>query len=120
LNGLQVTTETPLVLFWEDLAEHAEEMNEHLIHNIGLTPFECDELWSTIKKQKKVEREGSARSEEGDAWVYTCIKRNTYFFAAFAVEKWTENTCRKMMETETMPIFCQSTMRGHASITVSL
>lgn len=37
----------------EDIAEHAEQMNEYLIHNLGLTPFECDELWSTIKKNRK-------------------------------------------------------------------
>jgi hypothetical protein len=34
----------------EDMAEQAEEMNEHLIKNLGLTPFECDELWSFIEK----------------------------------------------------------------------
>ncbi len=37
----------------EDLAEHAMEMNDHLIRDLGLTPFECDELWSTIKKNRK-------------------------------------------------------------------
>jgi len=35
------------------MAEHAEKMNEYLIKNIGLTPFECDELWSFVKKNKK-------------------------------------------------------------------
>jgi hypothetical protein len=37
----------------EDMAEHAEEMNEYLIENSGLTPFECDELWTTVKKNRK-------------------------------------------------------------------
>jgi transposase-like protein len=37
----------------EDMAEHAEQMNEYLIENLGLTPFECDELWSTVKKNRK-------------------------------------------------------------------
>ena len=37
----------------EDMAEHAEEMNEYLIKNLGLTPFECDELWSIVKKNRK-------------------------------------------------------------------
>jgi len=37
----------------EDMAEHAEEMNEYLTENLGLTPFECDELWSTVKKNRK-------------------------------------------------------------------
>ncbi|MDY6864823.1 MAG: hypothetical protein SVY15_02450 [Halobacteriota archaeon] len=37
----------------EDMAEHAEKMNEYLLHDIGLTPFECDELWSTVKKNRR-------------------------------------------------------------------
>ena len=37
----------------EDMAEHAEQMNEYLIENLGLTPFECDELWSIVKKNRK-------------------------------------------------------------------
>jgi transposase-like protein len=38
----------------EDMAEHAERMNEYLIKNLGLTAFECDELWSFVKKNKKI------------------------------------------------------------------
>jgi len=37
----------------EDLAEHAEQVNDYLIQELGLTPFECDELWSTIKKNRR-------------------------------------------------------------------
>ncbi|MDY6958936.1 MAG: hypothetical protein SVK08_07235 [Halobacteriota archaeon] len=37
----------------EDMAEHAEKMSEYLIHDIGLTSFECDELWSTVNKNRK-------------------------------------------------------------------
>jgi len=37
----------------EDMAEHAEVMNAYLIKNLGLTPFECDDLWSFVKKNKK-------------------------------------------------------------------
>ena len=37
----------------EDMAEHAEQMNKYLISNLGLTPFECDELWSVVKKNRK-------------------------------------------------------------------
>lgn len=37
----------------EDLAEHAQKMNDKLIHDLGLTQFECDELWSTVKKNRK-------------------------------------------------------------------
>jgi hypothetical protein len=35
------------------MAEHAEQMNEYLIENLGLSPFECDELWSVVKKNRK-------------------------------------------------------------------
>ncbi len=38
----------------EDIAEHAAEMNEYLIKTLGLTPLECDELWSNVKKNKKI------------------------------------------------------------------
>ena len=37
----------------EDMAEHAQNMNDYLIHDLGLTQFECDELWSTVKKNRK-------------------------------------------------------------------
>ena len=37
----------------EDLAEHAEELNEYFIHDVGITPFECDELWTMVKKNRR-------------------------------------------------------------------
>lgn len=37
----------------DDMAEHAEHMNEYLIHDVGLTPIECDELWTFVKKNKR-------------------------------------------------------------------
>ena len=37
----------------EDLAEHATEASEYLMKNIGLSQFECDEIWTFIKKKKK-------------------------------------------------------------------
>lgn len=37
----------------EDMAEHAEQMNDYLIENVELTPFECDEFWSFVKKNKR-------------------------------------------------------------------
>ncbi|MEM4058716.1 MAG: hypothetical protein QXZ12_08370 [Thermoplasmata archaeon] len=40
----------------ENLAEHAfkmnVEMNDILIKNLRLTPIECDELWTFVKKRK--------------------------------------------------------------------
>jgi len=50
------------------------------------------------KKQKKVKREGDGGDTAGDAWIYGCIRRQTYFFVAFAVGKWTQETCRRMVE----------------------
>jgi hypothetical protein len=32
------------------MAEHAQQMNNYLIKNLSLTPFEYDELWSMVKK----------------------------------------------------------------------
>jgi hypothetical protein len=37
----------------EDLAEHAEEVNETLIKNLGLGQLELDELWTTVKKNRR-------------------------------------------------------------------
>ena len=36
-----------------DLAEHAREMNEFLIQDVKLSPIECDELWTFVKKKKR-------------------------------------------------------------------
>ena len=36
-----------------DLAIHAEAMTQFLSKNVKLTPFEVDELWSTVKKNKR-------------------------------------------------------------------
>jgi hypothetical protein len=35
------------------MAEHAEKMNDYLIKNLKLTQFECDELWSMVKKNRR-------------------------------------------------------------------
>lgn len=37
----------------EDMAEHAEKMNEYLTEELSLTPIECDELWTFVKKKKR-------------------------------------------------------------------
>jgi transposase-like protein len=36
-----------------DLAEHAERMTTYLVHDLGLSAYEVDELWTTIKKNKR-------------------------------------------------------------------
>jgi transposase-like protein len=37
----------------EDLAEHATSVSDYLMKNLGLTQYECDELWTFIKKKRK-------------------------------------------------------------------
>ncbi len=37
----------------EDLAVHAEKVNDYLMRNLGLGKFEMDEMWGTIKKNRK-------------------------------------------------------------------
>ena len=36
-----------------DVAEHAEKLNDFLIHDLKLSPIECDEFWTFIKKNKR-------------------------------------------------------------------
>ena len=36
-----------------DIAEHAENMNGYLIKNLKLSPTECDEFWTFVKKSKR-------------------------------------------------------------------
>lgn len=37
-----------------DIAEHATQMNDILIRELELSPIECDEFWSFVKKNKKM------------------------------------------------------------------
>ena len=37
----------------EDLARHAREVTDFLIHDVGLTKIQVDEMWSFIKKNKR-------------------------------------------------------------------
>lgn len=50
------------------------------------------------KNEKKVEFASQEWLEYGEQWGYTCVKRESYFFASFAVGKWTQDTCRRMFE----------------------
>lgn len=36
-----------------DLANHAKEMNQHLVKDLGLSTYEVDELWTFVKKNLK-------------------------------------------------------------------
>jgi transposase-like protein len=37
----------------EDMAEHAAEVSEYFMKDLGLSQFECDEIWTFIKKKKR-------------------------------------------------------------------
>jgi transposase-like protein len=37
----------------EDMAEHAEHVNKTLLRNLNLSQYEIDELWTTVKKNRK-------------------------------------------------------------------
>lgn len=37
----------------EDIAEHAVQVQNFLIHDLGLSAYECDELWTSVKKTKR-------------------------------------------------------------------
>ena len=36
-----------------DIAVHCEAVTDWLLHDVGLTPIEVDEMWSYVKKNKK-------------------------------------------------------------------
>lgn len=37
----------------EDMAEHAEQMNEYFKQKLNLVQSECDELWKVVKQNRK-------------------------------------------------------------------
>ena len=37
----------------EDMAEHAQNVNDLLMKNLGLSQYECDEFWTFVKKNKR-------------------------------------------------------------------
>jgi transposase-like protein len=37
----------------EDMAEHATEVSDYLMKDLCLSQFECDEIWTFIKKKKR-------------------------------------------------------------------
>jgi hypothetical protein len=35
------------------MAEHALTVNDYFMKNLGLSQYECDEIWTFIKKKRK-------------------------------------------------------------------
>ena len=58
-NGVRATARitqlaTGTVMKWhDDLAEHAEEVNDFLTKGLGCSEYEVDEFWTTVKKNRK-------------------------------------------------------------------
>lgn len=46
----------------EDMANHARTTTEFLVHDLSLTPIEVDEIWTFVKKNKKILPKNFARS----------------------------------------------------------
>jgi hypothetical protein len=44
------------------MAEHATKVNDYLMKNVGLSQFECDEIWTFVKKKRKHYREAAKLS----------------------------------------------------------
>jgi len=47
----------------------------------------------SLKKEKNL-KEGE---DGGDLWVYTCMRRRSYFMCGFSIGRWTQKTCREMI-----------------------
>ena len=50
------------------------------------------------KKQKNVDEGATSTDLEGDAWIYSGIKRDTKFIVGFAVGKRTQDTCDRFLK----------------------
>ena len=40
----------------DDLETHSREMTDFLIKDVGLTELQVEEMWSFVKKQRKIDR----------------------------------------------------------------
>jgi transposase-like protein len=50
ITGLNKNTVSAWI---EDLAEHAIQVQNYLVNDLELSEYECDELWTTVKKTKR-------------------------------------------------------------------
>ena len=51
----------------EDMANHARQTNEFFLHDLKLNPTEVDEIWTFVKKNKKILPKNFARSVRMEA-----------------------------------------------------
>lgn len=50
-----------------------------------------------VRPKKEEHKEVGDEEWKGDAWIYTCVRRDSYFFVGFGVGRWTQETCRIML-----------------------
>lgn len=55
----------------EDMADHARQTNEFFLHNLKLNPTEVDEIWTFVKKNKKILPKNFDRSVKMAATMHT-------------------------------------------------
>lgn len=55
----------------EDMANHARQTNEFFLHDLKLNPAEVDEIWTFVKKNKKILPKNFARSVAMAAIMHT-------------------------------------------------
>ncbi len=66
ITGLNPIT----VMRWhDDLGEHAQHVNAYLAHDLGLSEYEVDEFWTTVKKNRSTTAQktsfGKAKGKRG-------------------------------------------------------
>lgn len=55
----------------EDMANHARQTNEFFLHDLKLNPTEVDEIWTFVKKNKKILPKNFARLVAMEATMHT-------------------------------------------------
>src|SRR5674476_1483254 len=50
-----------------------------------------------LKQTEKIMHNSPTAATEGNVYVYTVLKRHSYLFAAFAIGKWTQQTCGQVL-----------------------
>ena len=55
------------------MAEHAIEVSDYFMKDLGLSQFECDEIWTFIKKKKRHLSELARLSLKAATATYTLL-----------------------------------------------
>jgi len=84
------------------MAEHASELSDYLMKNLGLSQYECDELWSFVKKKKRRLNELTRLSLSAATTTSTPHKTQIILVCRFF---------RWQMDTTDMSIWCVSLLK---------